>query len=102
MNASRQPISRLRLSMLENMRMPRIVPRSQTGSIRAVRRVTAYQGRPPDTFERACSQGGLSGSAFCLKRTEEVLHGRVVSHVTSATHAASEHWCKNQPSAVRM
>ena len=49
MNAPRQTISPLRLRMLEDMRMRKLAPRTQTGYIRAVRRFTAYLGRPPDT-----------------------------------------------------
>lgn len=42
-------VSPLRQRMLEDMRMRRLAPKTQTAYIRAVRRFTAYLGRPPDT-----------------------------------------------------
>jgi integrase/recombinase XerD len=49
MNAPHPAVSPLRQRMLEDMRMRRLAPKTQTAYIRAVRRFTAYLGRPPDT-----------------------------------------------------
>lgn len=49
MNAPHPTVSPLRQRMLEDMRMRRLAPKTQTAYIRAVRRFTAYLGRPPDT-----------------------------------------------------
>jgi integrase/recombinase XerD len=42
-------VSPLRQRMLEDMRMRRLAPKTQTAYIRAVRRFAAYLGRPPDS-----------------------------------------------------
>lgn len=49
MNAPHQTVSPLRQRMIEDMRMRRLAPKTQTTYIRAVRRLAAYLGRPPDT-----------------------------------------------------
>jgi len=49
MNAPHQTVSPLRERMLEDMRMRRLAPKTQTAYIRAVRRLAAYLHRPPDT-----------------------------------------------------
>lgn len=49
MNAPHPTVSPLRQRMLEDMRMRRLAPKTQTAYIRAVRRFAAYLGRPPDT-----------------------------------------------------
>lgn len=49
MNAPHPAVSPLRQRMLEDMRMRRLAPKTQTAYIRAVRRFAAYLGRPPDT-----------------------------------------------------
>lgn len=49
MNAPHPTVSPLRQRMLEDMRMRRLAPKTQTAYIRAVRRLTAYLHRPPDT-----------------------------------------------------
>lgn len=49
MNAPHQTVSPLRQRMLEDMRMRRLAPKTQTAYIRAVRRFAAYLGRPPDS-----------------------------------------------------
>lgn len=49
MNAPNPTVSPLRQRMLEDMRMRRLAPKTQTAYIRAVRRFAAYLGRPPDT-----------------------------------------------------
>jgi integrase/recombinase XerD len=49
MNAPHPTVSPLRQRMLEDMRMRRLAPKTQTAYIRAVRRFTAYLHRPPDT-----------------------------------------------------
>ena len=49
MNAPHPTVSPLRQRMLEDMRMRKLAPKTQTAYIRAVRRFTAYLGRPPDT-----------------------------------------------------
>lgn len=41
-SASTQPLSPLRQSMLEDMRMRKLEPRTQEAYIRAVRKLTAY------------------------------------------------------------
>lgn len=49
MNAAHPTVSPLRQRMLEDMRMRKLAPKTQTAYIRAVRRFAAYLGRPPDT-----------------------------------------------------
>ncbi len=49
MNAPHPTVSPLRQRMLEDMRMRKLAPKTQTAYIRAVRRFAAYLGRPPDT-----------------------------------------------------
>ena len=49
MNAPHPTVSPLRQRMLEDMRMGRLTPKTQTAYIRAVRRLAAYLHRPPDT-----------------------------------------------------
>ena len=49
MNAPHPTVSPLRQRMLEDMRMRRLAPKTQTAYIRAVRRFAAYLGRPPNT-----------------------------------------------------
>lgn len=49
MNAPDQTVSPLRQRMIEDMRMRRLAPKTQSSYIRAVRRLSAYLGRPPDT-----------------------------------------------------
>jgi len=49
MNAPHPTVSPLRQRMLEDMRMRRLAPKTQTAYIRAVRRLAAYLRRPPDT-----------------------------------------------------
>lgn len=48
MNAPKQNVSPLRQRMIEDMRMRRLAPKTQTAYIRAVRRFAAYLGRSPD------------------------------------------------------
>ncbi|MDP3348285.1 MAG: DUF302 domain-containing protein [Hydrogenophaga sp.] len=49
MNAPHPTVSPLRQRMLEDMRMRKLAPKTQTAYIRAVRRLAAYLHRPPDT-----------------------------------------------------
>lgn len=49
MTQSTQPISRLRQRMIDDMRLRKLSPKTQTGYIRAVKRLTHYLGRSPDT-----------------------------------------------------
>ena len=49
MTQSTQPISPLRQRMLDDMRMRKLSPKTQTGYIRAVKRLAGYLGRSPDT-----------------------------------------------------
>jgi integrase/recombinase XerD len=49
MTPSSQSISPLRQRMLEDMRMRKLSDKTQSHYLRAVRRFTAYLGRPPDT-----------------------------------------------------
>ena len=49
MNAPHTTVSPLRQRMLEDMRIRRLAPQTQTAYIRAVRRFAAYLHRPPDT-----------------------------------------------------
>jgi integrase/recombinase XerD len=49
MNAPHSAVSPLRQRMLEDMRMRRLAPKTQSAYIRAVRRLAAYLHRPPDT-----------------------------------------------------
>ena len=49
MDSSSQTISPLRQRMIEDMRMRRLSPKTQTACIRAVRRFAGFLGRSPDT-----------------------------------------------------
>lgn len=49
MNAPKQNVSPLRQRMIEDMRMRRLAPKTQTAYIRAVRRFAAYLGRSPES-----------------------------------------------------
>ena len=49
MTASTHPISPLRQRMIDDMRMRKLSPKTQSGYIRAVRQFAAYLGRSPDT-----------------------------------------------------
>jgi integrase/recombinase XerD len=49
MSSSTQEISPLRQRMLDDMRMRKLDPKTQSGYIRAVRRFVKYLGRSPDT-----------------------------------------------------
>jgi site-specific recombinase XerD len=49
MNAPKQKVSPLRQRMIEDMRMRRLAPKTQTAYIRAVRRFAAYLGRSPES-----------------------------------------------------
>jgi integrase/recombinase XerD len=49
MTQSTQPISPLRQRMIDDMRMRKLSPKTQTGYIRAVKRFTGFLGRAPDT-----------------------------------------------------
>jgi integrase len=48
MTESTQPISPLRQRMIDDMRMRKLSPKTQTGYIRAVKRLAGYLGRSPD------------------------------------------------------
>ena len=49
MNPTMPTVSPLRQRMIEDMRMRKLNPRTQAGYIRAVRKLTQYLGRSPDT-----------------------------------------------------
>ena len=49
MTQSTRPISPLRQRMLDDMRMRKLSPKTQTGYIRAVKRLAGFLGRSPDT-----------------------------------------------------
>ena len=49
MNPSSQTVSPLRQRMIEDMRMRKLSPKTQTAYIRAVRRFTGFLGRSPET-----------------------------------------------------
>jgi len=49
MTQSIQTISPLRQRMIDDMRLRKLSPKTQTGYIRAVRRFAAFLGRAPDT-----------------------------------------------------
>ena len=49
MEPSSQAVSPLRQRMIEDMRMRKLAPKTQTAYIRAVRRFTGFLGRAPDT-----------------------------------------------------
>jgi integrase/recombinase XerD len=49
MNSSTQKVSPLRLRMIEDMRMRKLAPQTQAGYIRAVRKLTQYLRRSPDS-----------------------------------------------------
>lgn len=61
MIASTQAISPLRQRMLDDMRMRKLRPRTQTGHIRAVRYLAAFLQRSPDT----ATVGDLRRSLHC-------------------------------------
>lgn len=48
-SSTTHPISPLRQRMIEDMTMRRLAPRTQESYIRAVKKLTRYLGRPPDT-----------------------------------------------------
>ena len=49
MTHTSQGISALRQRMIDDMRMRKLAPGTQSGYIRVVRQFTAFLGRPPDT-----------------------------------------------------
>jgi len=49
MTSSTQPISPLRQRMIDDMRMRKLSPKTQTAYLRAVRQFSLYLGRSPDT-----------------------------------------------------
>ena len=49
MELSSQAVSPLRQRMIEDMRMRKLAPKTQTAYIRAVRRFAGFLGRAPDT-----------------------------------------------------
>ena len=49
MDSSTQNVSPLRLRMIEDMRMRKLAPKTQTAYIRSVRQFTRYLRRPPDS-----------------------------------------------------
>ena len=49
MTQSTQPISPLRQRMIDDMRLRKLSPKTQTGYIRAVKRFAGFLGRAPDT-----------------------------------------------------
>jgi integrase/recombinase XerD len=49
MNDSTRAISPLRQRMMEDMRLRKLAPQTQASYIRAVRKLTSYLRRPPDT-----------------------------------------------------
>jgi integrase/recombinase XerD len=49
MDTTTRAASPLRQRMIEDMRMRKLEPRTQEGYIRAVRKLTAYLKRAPDT-----------------------------------------------------
>ena len=49
MAQSTQTISPLRQRMLDDMRLRKLSPKTQTGYIRAVRQLAGFQGRSPDS-----------------------------------------------------
>ena len=49
MTQSTQTISPLRQRMIDDMRLRKLSPKTQTGYIRAVKRFTSFLGRAPDT-----------------------------------------------------
>ena len=49
MTQATQPTSPLRQRMIEDMTMRKLSPKTQTGYVRAVRKLTRFLGHPPDT-----------------------------------------------------
>lgn len=49
MTQATHPVSPLRQRMIEDMSMRKLSPKTQTGYVRAVRNLTSFLGRPPDT-----------------------------------------------------
>ena len=49
MDVSTPTVSPLRQRMLEDMRMRKFEPKTQAGYLRAVRKLTKFLGRSPDT-----------------------------------------------------
>ena len=52
MDTPTRPVSPLRQRMLDDMRMRKLTPKTQSAYIRAVCRFTRYLGRSPDTRVR--------------------------------------------------
>ena len=88
MTQSTQTISPLRHRMIDDMRLRKLSPKTQTGYIRAVRRFAGFLGRAPDTanaedlrryqlhlVEQGISSGSLnattSGLTFFFETTLE-------------------------------
>ena len=80
MTQSTQNTSPLRQRMIDDMRMRKLSPKTQTGYIRAVRRFTGFLGRAPDTanaedlrrfqlhlVEQGMSSGSLNATITGLK-----------------------------------
>jgi len=80
MTQSIQTISPLRQRMIDDMRLRKLSPKTQTGYIRAVRRFAAFLGRAPDTanaedlrryqlylVEQGISSGSLNATITGLK-----------------------------------
>ena len=51
MSSHENPISPLRQRMIEDMRLRKLGPRTQSGYIRAVKKFTRFLGRSPDTAD---------------------------------------------------
>ena len=84
MNTSTQGISPLRQRMIEDMRMRKLAPKTQSSYIRAVRHFAGYLGRSPDT-----------ASAEDLRRYQLHLVDRGVSPITvNATLTGLKFFCE--------
>ena len=66
MTQSTQTISPLRQHMIDDMRLRKLAPKTQTGCMRAVRQLAGFLGRSPDS---ATAEELLSLTPITPKRT---------------------------------
>ena len=77
MTDSNKSISPLRQRMIEDMTMRKLSPKTQSGYIRAVKKLTRFLGRSPDTasaedlrhFQLHLVEGGVSSISLSMSLT---------------------------------
>ena len=83
-------VSPLRQRMLDDMRMRKLQPRTQAGYIRAVRRLTIFLDRAPDTAtadDLRRFQLHLVGQGVSVRRTHLVFLGAALGATIAASSA---------------